>query len=135
MITQYPNLPLLEYKFLTFLKEHDRLVIKDNFTRYNFECLGVFLQCWPNTAGLFEDGGFSGQSLSEYYTTVFIEHESHNVAVFQKNELVYVLGDMNENFSEDLFNHSIKPYKIALNKYVDTPQQKEEEEENELCNE
>ena len=123
MYPKYPNLPLLENKFLMYLKEdnsckHIELDGKE-YPKCSFECLGVFLQTWPNTAGLFEDGGCSGQALSSYYTTVFIEHESHHIAVYQNNELVYVLTGMNKAFQEDLNNHTIEPIKIARTRYAD----------------
>ena len=124
MYPEYPNLPLLENKFLMYLKLNDKEVEKDGYKKHNFECLGVFLQYWPNTAGLAEDGGFSGQAISTYYTTVFAEHESHNAAIFQNNDLIYVLSEMNENFMDDLEHHDIKPLKFARMRYT-----------NELCDE
>lgn len=118
----YPNLPLLEHKFLTHLMENgDCKVVEtregEKYVDTNFECLGVFIQNWPNTAGLFDDGGFSGQMICDYYTTVFVEHKSECYAIFQDNDLVYTVGRPSEELLEDIKNHDLKAYLYAKKRY------------------
>ena len=123
MYKKYPNLPLLELKFLISLREKNALqeVVLLNGKKYHktdFECLGVFIQNWANTAGLFEDGGFSGQAITTYYTTVFVEHISGYYAIFQNDELVYTISNCSEELLEDIQNHDIKCFKEAKRRYA-----------------
>lgn len=82
-----------------------------------FEILGVFQQSWPNTAGLFENGGFSGQAMSTYYTTVIKDEFTGYYGIFQGNSLVYAINNEEnatlnlDRLYEDIDNHQIKPLK------------------------
>ena len=129
MYSEYPNLQLLEEKFKhELIRQGVDVYVSPEFKEYmeknhydppyKFELLGVFKQYWPNTAGLFEDGGFSGQAMSSYYTSVFKELTSNYYAVFQSNRLVYTISEANEKFIEDLNNHTIKCVKEAFKAYT-----------------
>ena len=122
MYKKYPNLPLLENKFLMILQNKNVLQEIEmggkKYPKTNFECLGVFIQNWVNTAGLFENGGFSGQALTTYYTTVFVEHMSGYYAIFQNNDLVYTISNCSEELLEDIQNHDIKCFKEAKGRYA-----------------
>lgn len=155
----FPNLQLIGERFYIAIKEVADKVIQINYennqklveenpdyfkthpklpTDIGFEILGLFQQFWPNTAGLFENGGFSGQSMSTYYTTVLRDNLTGYHAVFQDNDLVYAItnsfedGELNiEEFYKDIDNHSIKPLK-EINSYW---RLKEEEPINETSEE
>lgn len=154
----FPNLQLIGERFYTSIKEVANQIAQVNYennktmmeenpdyfkthsklpTEVNFEILGLFQQFWPNTAGLFENGGFSGQSMSTYYTTVLRDNLTGYHAVFQDNDLVYAItnsfedGELNvEEFYKDIDNHSIKPLK-EINSYWKIKREEEEEPVNE----
>ena len=116
---EYPNLPLLEEKFKSNLTV-DGYLTYNRYGKCVFEVLGVFLQHWANTAGLFEDGGMSGQAMSAYYTTVMkltVDDKLYS-AVFQGNNLVYVIYGLPETLIEDVNNHDVKCFRIAKDRYV-----------------
>lgn len=121
MYPVYPNLPLLEEKFKYYLDSNGIIITKTRdgkkYSRHDIECLGVFIQNWSNTAGLFESGGFSGQAMSSYYTTVMTDYMTGCYAVFQNNDLVYVIEGESEELLKDLENHTIKPFKTAIRAY------------------
>mgnify|MGYP003304440528 CR=1 FL=1 len=71
-----------------YFKTHARPLME-----MRFEILGVFQQSWPNTAGLFENGGLSGQAISTYYTTVIYDEFTGYYGVFQENNLVYAINN------------------------------------------
>lgn len=135
----FPNLQLIGERFYVAIKSIIDKTVHENFltiketmendpeyyktnpkppTEAQFEILGVFQQFWPNTAGLFENGGFSGQELTTYYTTVLRDNLTGYHAVFQGNSLVYAITNSFEDgefdadaFYKDVDNHSIKPLK------------------------
>ena len=135
----FPNLQLIGERFYSAINEELEIIFSENKeiievqTKANpdiyktkpkpkllpeFEILAVFVQNWPNTAGLYEDGGFSGSALSNYYTTVIYEAVSDTYGIFQKNGLVYLIKGTNENVLEDINNHSIKCLKEARERYI-----------------
>ena len=95
-----------------YFKTHTRPLME-----MRFEILGVFQQCWPNTAGLFENGGFSGQEFSTYYTTVIRDEFTGYYGVFQGNDLVYAINNTEdsilnlERLYQDIETNQIKPLK------------------------
>ena len=112
---EVPNLQLICERFFNEIKEDDKKI--------NLEILGVFTQSWPNNAGLFENGNFSGQCISTYYTTVVYESFSDCYGIFQNNNLVYIIKGTNENLLNDIDNHTIKCLK-DINYYTNGSENK-----------
>ena len=101
MYSQYPNLELIEYKFrqiyAKWIKENDI----ENAKRPEIE-LFVWPQTFPNTAGIFDEGGFSGQAFITMYITVCHDMIEDVYAVFGGNDFAYLVSDATERFFEDL---------------------------------
>lgn len=109
MRAEYPNLPLIEEKFRNLF--HDML--NDGF---DFE-VQVFKQTFPNTAGIFEDGGMSGQAFTDQYITVIYDHQKNIYGVYGGNQLAYALYDPNEIVQVDMQNRDMATLKHAFRRY------------------
>ena len=112
---EYPNLPLIEYIFLQHpdFKEAKQKRIerarseKQTFIPFNVQA-EVFLQSFPNTAGIFEDGKcVSGQAFTDQYITVMHELETNVHAVFGGNKPCYAVIDPPERFFQDIQAHHL----------------------------
>ena len=122
----YPNLELIEYIFKEKVAQNHPELLPIEDANISAD---VFLQTWPNTAGGFDQGGFSGQAFTTQYTTVMTEvfsiHEGNDVkytfafGVFFGNKMAYMLTNPNESFYEDLEKREIKSIKNAT-KYAES---------------
>lgn len=121
MKAKYPNFELIEYKFLEALSQR-----YPEYSSVNADiALDAFPQLWPNTAGGFDQGGFSGQAFTEQYTTVISkifetpdsEEYSYIFGVFFGNDLAYLVAQPNEVFYQDLNSRSMKSMGQAKNSY------------------
>lgn len=102
MHPEYPNLPLIEYIFNQVFRNAHVGVRPDIKAT-------VFLQTFPNTARIFEDGrGFSGQAFCDEYITVMWCENTKIYAVFGGNKLAYYVEKPNQKFFDDLKNHDMK---------------------------
>jgi hypothetical protein len=88
------------------LKAHPEY--KYNIADYDYRAY-MFPQMWPNTAGGFEDGGFSGQAITEQYTLVLCLNillkdmtTKEYYGVFFDGEPCYVVEDPKPKFFADL---------------------------------
>lgn len=101
----YPNLELLEYKFITTCNA----LTKNKFKSDDIE-VRVFRQLWGSTATGFDDGStMSGSAMTYSYTSVFMcKHDGKLVCgVFFGNRLGYTIFNPNDNFIEDLRNNNM----------------------------
>lgn len=117
MMCKYPNLELLVYKATLLYKslpEPHNIIFKEK--------IDTFLQTWANTATGFDlHGGFSGQAITDEYTTVvtLIVHVetcngyelSYFHVVFFGDAIAYYGKLPNEQFFEDLKNRNMKSQK------------------------
>ena len=100
---EYPNLPLVQERFEhlimpELLKEKETRKQKaaqegqKQYGRYLIPAYraDVFLQSFPNTAGLHQAAGvISGQAFTDYYITVIYEEHTNIYGVFQGDHPVY----------------------------------------------
>ena len=113
MYKEYPNLPLIEEKFLNILKTYKLVDSKNRMVKPqgaypDFEAQ-VFLQNFPNTACLFSQRGMvSGQSFMYAYITVIEEKNKKIYAVFCGNRIAFIKQYPNDAFFEDIKNHNVK---------------------------
>ena len=112
MLTNYPNLELLEYKTrLIMRKYHDKDELKwSNFNAY------VFPQTWGSTALGF-DGAIGGQAMTKAYTTVFHLTKFDEYYVYFNERIAYVVDNPSEEFLEDLKNCNLKSVSKAKTNY------------------
>lgn len=117
MRAEYPNLELLVYKATLLYKslpEPHNIICKEK--------IDTFLQTWANTATGFDlHGGFSGQAITDEYTTVvtlIVHVETCNGyeleyfhVVFFGDTIAYYGKLPNEQFFEDLKNRNMKSQK------------------------
>lgn len=125
---EYPNLELIEYKFMQELKSDEdwkRIINehkeKNRFVRVDFD-IQVFSQLWGSTSTAFdvmEDGSpsFGGQAMTKAYTVVIRETVSNIYGIFIDNKPCYIVKDANEIFFEDLKNRSMKSLSRAKKEY------------------
>ena len=64
-----------------------------------------FQQTFPNTAGIFEDGGMSGQAFITQNIDIYIDTDKNFVYVFGNDKLAYIIK--NPNY-EMIFNDILK---------------------------
>ena len=117
MKAQLPNLELLEYQAKLYFKKHLNL----NNSNLDIECL-VFKQTWGSTNTAFDVNAnnepmFGGQSITDAYTTVFIENQTKTYVVFVDNKLCYVVSDATKEFLKDLKNHNLKCLRLSKKYY------------------
>ena len=122
MTAEYPNLPLIEERFanaiqkdITEKKEQEKAA-GNKWYRPAFEAQ-VFLQTFPNTAGIFENGGISGNAITPMYITVIEELTTGIIGVFGGNTAAYLVTDANDLFCEDVKNRTVKTRKEAAEVY------------------
>lgn len=121
----YPNYELIEYICREKVKELSEQIKYPKFRMYTFP------QIWDSTATGFDaNGGFSGQAITEEYTTVveikwyqkndtkFVLPEDIIYAVFFGNRIAYMCINPNKTFHEDLNNRCMKSQKESP-KYYD----------------
>ena len=121
---EYPNLPLIEERFKNIPKvreilESQALEAKKNGDYYyaEFDC-DVFSQTFPNTAGIFENGGMSGQAFTGMYITVIHAEGTDAYGVFGGNRGAYLIIDPSEEFFSDLQARHMEVYRRASSRYV-----------------
>lgn len=131
---KYPNLELIEY--ITDNLAIETYDILNNSYYHKFK-MYVFPQTWNDTAlGFDYKGGFSGQAITEAYTTVvemswcytnkteeirgfnFIESEDKIYAVFFDGKIAYMCLNPNSEFLKDFNRMCMKPQRGA-EYYVD----------------
>lgn len=114
-----PNLELLLYKAQQILSND-----KDFISAFNKACaeakskgylltpdfdVEVFSQTWSTTATGFDTPNtFSGQAITDAYTTVVHERITDAYIVFFDNKPCYKVNDPNETFMNDLERHRLK---------------------------
>ena len=111
MITQLPNLPLIQERMWR--------AIKDKEEYQNYHCVPdfdiyVFPQLWSTTALGFP--GIGGQSVTKAYTTVLIDEKTNYAGVFFENELAYLTYNT-LYFIDDVNNHQMESVD-RCNKYL-----------------
>ncbi len=97
MMTNLPNLPLIQERFYNAIKEE---LTKEQARYPGFEVKAVFLQTWGSTALGF--GGIGGQSMTSAYTTVIQSYDLGYAAVFFGNIMAYIVQHPNDKFWEDV---------------------------------
>lgn len=135
--TNFPNLQLIGERFYNtihetaeFLSEDISEYIKQKeienpdyykdrkkpLTRMEFEILAVFQQSFPNTAGLFANGTYIGDTVPTfYYITVIKDKLTGYHGIFQGSTLVYAISNYfedgmldEEKLYEDMDKHNLK---------------------------
>ena len=118
---EYPNMMLIEYKFRDicrmFAKDNPEKIRDKDWEKHHGIEMEVFLQVFPDTATIFENGGMSGQAFTKEYITVCHETCNDLWGVFGTNSLAYFVYEADEEFYEDLRNRSMKTKKDALSAY------------------
>ena len=107
MYRQYPNLELVEYKFRQLYAKW----AKDNNienARPEVE-LFVWPQTFPNSAGIFANGGFSGQAFTTMYITVCHDLNKDVYAIFGGSDFAYLVSEPTKRFFEDLKERELAP--------------------------
>lgn len=127
---KYPNLELIEY--ITDNLAIETYDILNNSYYHKFK-MYVFPQTWNDTAlGFDYKDGFSGQAITEAYTTVvemswcytnkteeirgfnFIESEDKIYAVFFDGKFAYMCLNPNKQFFEDLDKRIMKSQRKCI---------------------
>ena len=109
----YPDFKKSETSLIkSVLKDHPEY--KYNITDYDYRAY-VFPQVWPNTAGGFEEGGFSGQAITEQYTLVLCLNLTFKdkttkdyYGVFFDGNPCYIVTDPKPRFFIDLDEMSMR---------------------------
>lgn len=125
----YPNLPLLEEKFKHAIQNKLIAATHAMYTEQTEDgripyfvpsyTVDVFLQTFPNTAGLLSRRGtLSGQAFTDYYVTVIHEALSDLYGVFQGNKLIYTVSDVPEEFFQDVNARSMATVEEAQVRYI-----------------
>lgn len=128
MNCKYPNLELIEYKFLQEITE-----IVPDYKKYYYTDVSaiVFPQTWASTALGF--GGFGGSAMTKAYTTVMrlylyprsytttntIEHEPEIFGIFFDDRFAYIVnGDhASDEFFDDLNHRNMTSVQVAPQRY------------------
>lgn len=121
MHTEYPNLPLVEERFQNtpHLRKAVEEYKKKTDSKYfipEYDCV-VFPQTFPNTAGIFEKGGLSGQAFTKQYITVISEQNTQVYGVFGGDYLAYIVEDPKEVFFEDIDRKDMAVLRKAISRY------------------
>lgn len=114
---EYPNLELLEFKAMIYLRRLMQVKDRPIKQRYNFQAQ-VFPQTWRSTALGFDkskDGQptWGGSAMTTAYTTVFRETTEEVYLVFFAGEVCYVVTEPSEKFYSDLKEHELAPLSEA----------------------
>lgn len=132
----YPNLPLIEEKFRNIPKVASAiweaaLIVK---ARSNLPFITdirceTFMQSFPNAAGIFENGGVSGQAFTDQYITVIWEVNTRIYAVFGGNRLAYCIQNPTDRFLEDWREHHMAVMRHVEDLYKSQDDLPDEEED------
>ena len=124
---EYPNYPLIEERFLnsTIFKEkigQVKAYLGDKAEENPFLCrpdlhFETFWQEFPNTAGIFESGGFSGQAFIRQYITIVHDYTTDIHMVFGGNRSCYAIFDPSDNFWKDIQTKHMATLKEAAARY------------------
>lgn len=123
-----PNLELVLYKANQLLandKEFNQIIADLKKQGKNFYIdftLDVFIQMWGNTSTGFDitengEPTFGGHAMTEEYTVVVHERTTDCYLVFFGNQPCYKVTNVNEDFLQDLKNHSMASLSEAKKKY------------------
>lgn len=112
----FSNLQILEDRITCSLNQLDVVVSEfKNRTaglpdpKFNLHVYAMFLQTHCNTAcGFDEPGSFSGQTITECYTTIFIEETTDIFIVCFGNDPSYIVTAPNSQFYADIQNRCMK---------------------------
>jgi hypothetical protein len=112
MYSKYPNLELIEYKFRQLYAKWTKENDIENAKPPEIE-LFVWPQTFPNTAGIFDKGGFSGQAFITMYITVCHDMIEDVYAVFGGSDFAYMVSEPTKKFFKDLKEHNLLPVSEA----------------------
>lgn len=74
-----------------------------------------FQQTFPNTAGIFEDGGMSGQAFITQNIDIYIDTNNGLVYVFGNDKLAYIIKKPNyDMLFRDILRHRIYSIKNSM---------------------
>lgn len=127
---KYPNLELIEYKFLQqlnndeeFKKKLQKLREENQYIRahHDFDVI-VFSQIWGSTCTAFDickDGSpaLGGNAMTRAYTTVIKETLTGTYGVFIGNKSCYMVTNATDEFYKDLSNRNMASLNEARRKY------------------
>lgn len=128
MNPKYPNLELIEYKFLQLLNQDEawknkvkELREQNRFLRPEF-LVTVFSQIWGSTCTAFDvmpDGSpaIGGCAMTREYTTVIEETLTKTYGVFIGDRLCYMVKDASDAFYEDLAERNMASLSMAGKRY------------------
>lgn len=125
---EYPNLELIEYKFIQQLHKSaeweekvKKIWEKNRFARPEFS-VNVFPQIWGSTCTAFDvckDGSpaIGGMAMTKAYTTVIEETLTETFGVFIGDKPCYMVTDAPEQFFSDLAARSMASLSEAKKRY------------------
>ena len=128
MICRYPNLELLEYKFMeilkrsdSFAKKREELLSKRFMPPVEFD-IDVFSQVWGSTCTAFDIDAegracIGGCAMTKAYTVVIKEESTGLYGVFVDGRFCYLVSDPNVNFLGDLRSRNMASVSEAKEKY------------------
>lgn len=128
MNPKYPNLELIEYKFMQMLskdeewkKKVDELKSQNRYLRPDFS-VTVFSQMWGSTCTAFDvmpDGSsaIGGCAMTREYTTVIEETLTNTFCVFIGDRPCYKVSDAPDEFYTDLAEKSMASLSVAKKRY------------------
>lgn len=128
MNPKYPNLELIEYKFLQLLNQSEEwkekvieLRKENKYARPEFEVI-VFPQVWGSTNTAFdvcEDGtpSVGGCAMTKAYTTVIEETLTKTYGIFIGEKACYKVTDASDAFFSDLSDRNMASLSEAKEKY------------------
>ena len=128
---KYPNLELIEYKFLSKMKYLYPLVFEHYYPHIYMD---VFRQTWASTALGF--GGVGGSAMTDAYTTVVhvyfsprsstvtntIEKTPEFHGVYFDGRLAYMIEtEPKEEFFKDVKERNMASVDVAIERYYERP--------------
>ena len=119
MQKEYPNLPLIEERFQNKIAKYLEEAKKEagkSWIGPDYD-IQVFSQIFPNTAGIFENGGISGQAMTDMYVTVIEERHTGLYGVFGGNYLAYLVKNPDDRFFDDILKKDVATCRGARERY------------------
>lgn len=128
MNPKYPNLELIEYKFMQMLtndeewkKRVEELKKQNCYLRPDFS-VTVFSQMWGSTCTAFDvmpDGSpaIGGCAMTREYTTVIEETLTNTFGVFIGDRPCYKVSDAPDEFYADLAEKNMASLSVAKKRY------------------
>ena len=115
MFFTYETIPSLD----KIIKDFDSRfpLAQGPFERPKLPIVTMFLQTFPDTAGLLSQPGYlSGQMFTDFYITVLKRDDIF--AVYQRNNFVFALTNPSVSFFEDLAKQNLTTLTDAKSKYT-----------------